>query len=156
MHFDPYESKEHIAMVQLLESADLTAILSAHTGMTCSVRETGLSLTKPNSISNEGKSSADKDAIGEDISTKSFQLHGFSTEEEHSSFLVCKDHVDFICHYLSKLLLFITSSGSTHPEDNVLPDSFGTLYGQQEGGEGMEWHSDGAKGEFTMLMSFSG
>ena len=24
------------------------------------------------------------------------------------------------------------------------------------GGEGMEWHSDGAEGEFTILMSFTG
>lgn len=27
---------------------------------------------------------------------------------------------------------------------------------EQAGGEGMEWHSDGSKGEFTMLMSFEG
>lgn len=25
-----------------------------------------------------------------------------------------------------------------------------------DGGEGMEWHSDGANGEFTMLMSLTG
>jgi hypothetical protein len=27
---------------------------------------------------------------------------------------------------------------------------------EQAGGEGMEWHSDGSKGEFTMLLSFEG
>lgn len=27
---------------------------------------------------------------------------------------------------------------------------------QESGGEGMEWHSDGSKGEFTMLLSFKG
>ena len=71
MHFDPYESTEHIAVMQLLESVNLTALLSAHTGMICTVRETGLSLTKPNSLSNEEISSGDKDIKGENINTKS-------------------------------------------------------------------------------------
>ena len=66
VHFDPYESTEHTAVIQLLESVNLTALLSTHTGKTCTVRETGLSLTKPNTLSNEEKSIGEKNISGED------------------------------------------------------------------------------------------
>ena len=45
VHLDPYESDCHAALVRLLEASGICALLSEWTGKTCSVRETGFSLT---------------------------------------------------------------------------------------------------------------
>lgn len=76
IHFDPEFSDQHQVLFQLVAEAGVLDILSSVSGGVCSLRESGMSLTRP-------------------------QI-----------------------------------------------DNFGTVVA----GEGMEWHSDGAKGEYTMLL----
>ncbi len=76
IHFDPEFSEQHEILYEMISNAGVLDILSAVSGGTCTLRETGISITRP------------------------------------------------------------------------LLNKFGT----ELSGEGIEWHSDGAKGEFTMLL----
>ena len=80
VHFDPQFSKQHGVLQQLAAEAGFAQLLSAYMGKECSLRETGISVTRPILID-----------------------HQRSTTHIH--------------------------------------------------GEGMEWHSDGSRGEATVLMT---
>eukprot|EP01038_Epipyxis_sp_PR26KG_P012079 gene12079-16164_t len=86
IHFDPEFSIHHDSAANFADVAGFSLRLSQHTGKVCTLRETGISLTRP--------------AVDETLN-KSLK----------------------------------------HVSDN------------SNYGEGMEWHSDGAEGEFTILMS---
>ena len=47
IHFDPYESNQHKALVNMIIEAKITDLLSAFSKKTCTVRETGFSMTRP-------------------------------------------------------------------------------------------------------------
>jgi hypothetical protein len=87
IHFDPEFSEQHQVVFQAITEAGILELLSSVTGLVCSLRESGISITRPSTLSRNEMSSSD-------------MSNGFSS------------------------------------------------------GEGIEWHSDGAKGEFTMLMSY--
>ena len=76
IHFDPEFSEQHEVLSQMIAEAGVLDLLSTVSSGKCTLRESGMSLTRPNI----------------------------------------------------------------------------TLFGNASPGEGMEWHSDGAKGEFTMLL----
>jgi ectoine hydroxylase-related dioxygenase (phytanoyl-CoA dioxygenase family) len=85
IHFDPEFSIEHKALADLVASSPVLKLLSHYMGFECSLRESGISATRP------------------------------KTSEQFSK---------------------------VHPDRKF--------------GEGMQWHSDGADGEATMLLSFDG
>jgi hypothetical protein len=87
IHFDPEFSSQHAFLVEMIEESKMLDMLSLISQKTCSLRETGMSLTCP----------------------------------KHTS---------------------VSFSGDNGNGSNLTV-----------AGEGMEWHSDGAKGEYTMLMS---
>lgn len=80
-------------------------------GKVCTLRESGLSLTKPS-------------------------VHS------HSQVVMSEDNESFLSDKIMKK--------EGEKEEEVEVDDL------ESGGEGMEWHSDGSKGEFTMLLSFKG
>ena len=102
VHFDPQFSKQHGALQQLATEAGFAQLLSVYMGKQCSLRETGISVTRPMLMDHQ-------------ISTSSSSSSGGSGGGGSSS------------------------SGFTGP--TYIP------------GEGMEWHSDGSRGEATVLMT---
>jgi len=92
IHFDPLESPQHAALEKLAAESHFSDLLSRYMEAHCSLRESGISITRPYNPS--------------------------------QSFTSTNDSV----------------RGDEEPEDT-------------KAGEGMEWHSDGPKGESTILMA---
>jgi len=91
IHFDPLESPQHAALEKLAAESHFSELLSTYMSAHCSLRESGISITRPYNPSRSFASAND------------------------------------------------TTEGDA-PEDT-------------KAGEGMEWHSDGPKGESTILMA---
>lgn len=100
IHFDPLLSKQHCAVADLARESCFSETLSMYMGKLCTLREAGISLTRPIN-----------DKITEDNQT-------------------CTDE-----------------------DNNDTADIEIVTKGKAMTGEGMEWHSDGAAGEATVLMS---
>ena len=98
IHFDPLESPQHAALAKLASESHFSELLSKYMGAHCSLRESGISITRP-------------------------------YQPNRSAFA----HDD-------------QASGSERqPGQEQFVDA--------KAGEGMEWHSDGPKGEATILMA---
>lgn len=91
VHFDPLESPQHAALEKLAAESHFSELLSKYMGAHCTLRESGISITRPYNPSRIFSNNNDTDNNGENADTKA--------------------------------------------------------------GEGMEWHSDGPKGESTILMA---
>lgn len=100
IHFDPEFSSEHMLLEKMATEMHITEILEIYLGKKCSLRETGLTLTRP--------------------------LFIFTKEQINDI-----DDID--------LVKTVDSN-----ENNL-----------EVAGEGMEWHSDGPRGEVTVLVSFN-
>ncbi len=101
IHFDPLVSSHHQTLAELAKASFFSDALSKYMGKLCSLRETGISLTRPRLAHSEVRNVANNNIN---------DTKGNKDSKEHSK------------------------------------------YGDSAG-EGMEWHSDGAQGEATVLMS---
>ena len=97
VHFDPLFSKQHKVLQRLAAEASFDELLSKYMGKQCSLRETGISITRPMRIDHNSSCSS--------VASTS-----------------CIDPSQPLPHH-------------------CIP------------GEGMEWHSDGSRGEATVLMA---
>lgn len=100
IHFDPEESPQHAAVADVARKAHFAELLSNYMGSPCTLRESGISMTRPYNANVQPKTIAPL----EQVDGKYAKLY---TDEN----------------------------------------------GDVAAGEGMEWHSDGPKGEFTILMA---
>lgn len=103
IHFDPLESPQHAALEKLAADSHFSGLLSKYMGAHCSLRESGISITRP------------------------YQARRVSTNGTQTGAMDKNDNVE----------------GSEQEEEMEDPQA----------GEGMEWHSDGARGEATILMA---
>eukprot|EP01041_Mallomonas_annulata_P003786 gene3786-7520_t len=123
IHFDSIDSEYHKILANLAESSHFSSLLSAYQQKTCVLRETGMSVTRP----------------------KIPITSSYNTNNDIQS-TILDDYDDSHTSTTSDC----TTSSSTNNTENTSSSSVPVRYCN---GDGMEWHSDGAAGECTVLMA---
>lgn len=109
IHFDPETSPQHAVLAELAQNAHFSDLLTQHMGTPCTLRESGISMTRP-----------------------------------YNANITVKAAVPIEGKYAKK--------PSSAAEDDARVEE-GNEEQDVAAGEGMEWHSDGPRGEFTILMA---
>ena len=134
IHFDPLMSAQHAAVAELAQESHLAEVLSKYMGARCELRESGLSITRPYNadfVSKPNQCQVEKQYYSRDKAKVNTSDEQNNSTESAESKISCED----------------TNQNSNQSEVEVEEEE------DQRAGEGMEWHSDGPRGEATVLLA---